>query len=336
MASGHIEIVGRGGPEVLQWRTGEPPEPGPGQVRVRVEAAGVAFAEVLMRHGLYPGMPRPPFTPGWDLTGTVDAVGPGVEGWALGDPVVALTGTGAYAEQALVPAEWLVRRPAGVDAAEAVACALNYTTAWQLLHRVARVAAGERLLVHSAAGGVGTAVLQLGRLAGLELYGTASRGKHDVVSEAGATPIDYRSEDFTERLRALGGVDVVLDPIGGETTVRSFRCLRRGGRLVCFGIGGQVGRSRARAFAALAVQFMRLGLWRMLPNGRSTAFFSMGDVLKRHPDRVRDDLGHVLGLLERGEIRPLIAERIPLREAARAHELLEAGRVSGKIVLVAA
>jgi NADPH2:quinone reductase len=226
------------------------PEPVLGEARTRVLAAGVGFPDLLMREGTYPGGPDPPFTPGCDLVGEVDAVGPGVSMVRPGDTVAALTYygkvLGSYAEVACLPAEKLVSVPAGVDPVEAVCLVLNYTTVYQMLIRPARVAPGERVLVHGAAGGVGTAALQLGRLYDLEFYGTCSARDSEVVARLGATAIDYRNEDVVERLRALpgGGVDVVLDGIGGMVSLRSYRVLRRGGRSVLFGYRSTLVRGR--------------------------------------------------------------------------------------------
>lgn len=211
--------------------------PAAGEVRVQALAAGVGFPDVLMREGTYPGGPRPPFTPGYDLVGRVDALGAGVVTPRLGQMVAALTVWGSYAQYVCLPATGLVPVSPGLDPTEAVALVLNYTTAYQILRRVARARRGERALVHGAAGGVGAAALQLGRLAGLELYGAAAGADCDLVAELGAIPIDYRREDFVARIHALtgDGVDVVLDGIGGPVSLRSYRTLRRGRRLVLFG-----------------------------------------------------------------------------------------------------
>ena len=190
MRQRQVLLTGVGGPEVLEVVERDAPEPGRGEVRVRVLAAGVAFADVLMRHGKYPGAPKIPFTPGYDLVGEVEKLGEGVGGVTVGQRVAALTQVGSYAQRVVVAAEELVPVPDGVDPAEAVALVLNYVTAYQMLHRVAEVRPGERILVHGAAGGVGTALLDLGRLGGLEAYGTASAAKHDAVRRFRATPID--------------------------------------------------------------------------------------------------------------------------------------------------
>jgi NADPH2:quinone reductase len=333
-----IVAMRRGGPEVLQLVEAPLPEPAEGEARVRVLAAGVSFTDVLMREGTYLGGPRPPFTPGYDLVGEVDKVGAGVFDLALGQRVAALTVFGADAEYVCLPAATLVPVPDGLDAAEAVSLVLNYVTAFQLLHRTARVRTGERLLVQGAAGGVGSAALQLGGLAGLEMYGTAATGKVDLVAALGATPIDYRRTDFLRRLRALtgDGVDVVLDGIGGTLALRSYRALRPGGRLVLFGhyatlVGGRRELRNLALWYLCGALLLLANLW---PDRRRVLRYRIAKLRDRHPDWFRADLAALFELLAQGKLAPVIAARLPLSEAPRAQTLLGQGAVPGKIVLV--
>jgi NADPH:quinone reductase-like Zn-dependent oxidoreductase len=214
------------------------PEPEKGQVRVKILATGLAYADVMMRKGFYPGMPRLPFTPGYDMVGIIDAIAPDVHGFSVGQIVAALTVFGSYSQYICLSTEFLVLVPTGVDPVQASTLPLNYVTAYHLLHRVAKVKSGERILVYGAAGGVGTAMLQLGRLAGLQMYGVASSSKQELVKQLGATPLDYKQEDIVARVNELtgDGVDAVFDGIGGAHLAQSFRTLRKGGRLVAFGI----------------------------------------------------------------------------------------------------
>src|SRR6266700_5667447 len=200
-----------GGPEVLQLVDRDLPDPKSGEVRVKVLTTGVAYADVLMRYGLYYGVPPLPYAPGYDIVGVIENVGSDVSRFKIGDTVAALTVTGGYSQFIVLPETELVSVPLGLDPAEAVSLVLNYTTAYQMLHRIAKVQKGSRVLIHGAAGGVGTAALELGRLAGLEMYGTASHGKHEMVRALGGKPIDYKNEDFVSVVRqATGeGVDVV-------------------------------------------------------------------------------------------------------------------------------
>jgi NADPH:quinone reductase-like Zn-dependent oxidoreductase len=217
-----------GGPEVLRVVEEDDPRPGPGEVRVKVLAAGVSYTDAMLRAGSYLGVPNPPFTPGYELVGVVEELGPGCTRLRVGDRVGALTVWGADAERVCVPEAGAVEVPEDLDPGEVLSLVFIYMTAYQLLHRTAQVKPGEAVLVHGAAGRVGTAVLELGRVAGLRLYGTCSARDRAAVERLGAVAIDYRKEDFVARVRALPGkgVDVVLDGLGGTMSLHSFRALR--------------------------------------------------------------------------------------------------------------
>lgn len=325
-------ITGLGGSEVFKWVEEDLPTPAPGQVRVKIIAAGVAFADILMRHGLYPSTPAFPFTPGYDIVGEIDALGLGVGGFAVGQRVAALTMTGGYSRYTIVPAAQLVPVLDNLDPAEAVSLVLNYVTAYQMLHRVANLHQGQRFLVHSAAGGVGTAALQLGKIAGLQMFGTASKAKLELVYALGATAIDYRAENFLERIRQLApeGLDAVLESIGGKTRRDSYRCLRRGGHLVCYGVSSAIEKGKLSA----GLGFAWLGLMKLVPDGKYPVWFNVKTLCDTHPEWFREDLSRLFGLLAARQIQPVIAARMPLREAPRANDLLEKAQVSGKIVLL--
>src|SRR5262245_1106156 len=222
------------------------PNPRPGEVRVKVLAAGVSFADVSMREGVHPEARRPPFTPGWDVVGTVEALGEGVEAVQVGTTVAAMPIVGGYAEYICLPVAELVSVPPHLDPAEAVCLVLNYVTAYQMLHRSAQARPDETALIHSAAGGVGTALRQLARLHGVRTVGTAAAGKLRVIEDLGGQAIDYKRCDFLGVVRntAEGGVDIVFDGIGGWHLVRSFRALRKGGRLVGYGLGSALASGR--------------------------------------------------------------------------------------------
>ncbi len=325
-------IISRyGGPEVLQVIEDELPEPQPGEVRVKVLAAGVAWGDIQKRAGLGLGI-HPPFTPGYDIVGTVDKLGANVSTVDVGQMVAALPLFGGYAEFLCLPASELVQVPSGLDPAEAVCLVMNYVVAYQLLHRAARVKPGERILIHSAAGGVGTALLQLGRLAELEMYGTASHGKHESLAALGVTPIDYRAENFTERIFALtdDGVDAVFDPIGGTHIQQSYRTLRRGGRLVVYGAHTILSDGKLNAVSGLILS----SVLNLIPDDKTVLTYNITRPKYSEPEWCRADLSMLFGLLVQEKIKPIIAERIPLVEAAHAHELLERGTVTGKLVLV--
>src|SRR5207248_762470 len=232
-----IIVTFYGGPDALQVVEEECPEPQGGEVRVRVLAAGVSLPDIMAREGVHPETPRLPFTPGWDLVGVVDRLGDGISGIEPGQIVAALPIHGAYAEFVCLPQRELVPVPSRLDPAEAVSLVLNYDTAYQMLHRSASARPGQHALIHGAAGGVGTALLQLGRLAELEMYGTCSSRSAPAVSVLGGIPIDYQHQDFVKEIHRLTseGVDVVFDPIGGTHMWHSRKALRRGGRVVAYG-----------------------------------------------------------------------------------------------------
>lgn len=326
-----VVITHRGGPDALSVIEEPLPVPAVGEVRVQTLAAGVSAHDLMVRRGWFPGFPKPPFTPGVDVVGVVDAIGQGVSSVTVGERVAALlVAEGGYAESVLVPADAAVAVPDGVDPAEAACVVANYLTAYAMLHRGAEVRAGERVLIHGGAGGVGSALVELGRLAELEMYATASERNHDLVRSLGATPIDYRGEDFVERVRAMtgDGVDVVFDPIGGARQLwRSYRALRRGGRLIWFGVAAS---SRSGLGVIPASLLTRLAL-SLLPDGKKAP---MPPNSAKPLDWYRRTLELLLGDLADGAIHPIVAARIPLTDAAAAHELLERGGHAGKVVLL--
>ena len=326
----HHRIVASrtGGPEVLQHIEEALPQPKEGEVRVRVLAAGVSAYDVMVRGSrLMP--PRAPFTPGVDVVGTVDELGEGVNDFGLGQPVAALLGfgNGGYAEHVCVPAGDLVLVPKGLDSAEAVCLVANYLTAHRVLYESAHIQPGETILVQGAAGGVGSAILELGRLEHLEMIGTASKHNHELVSALGATPIDYKSENVVLRVRQLtdGGVNAAFDHIGGFRQLRdSYRALRTGGRLIWFGVAA----TKSAGIRIIPISIATMVLLTIFPDGRKAVFASDSD------EHTRKTLPKLFGLLQEGKLKPVIAERIPLAEARRAHELIERGGYAGKIVLI--
>jgi NADPH:quinone reductase len=309
-----------------------------------VLAAGVSLPDVLAREGIHPETPRVPYTPGWDLVGIVDQLGKGVSRFELDQTVAAMPISGCYAQYVCLPQSKFIPVPAGLDPAEAVAVVLNYITAYQMLHRSAKVKARQRVLIHGASGGVGSALLQLGRLAGVEMFGTCSAHAAEVVKELGATPIDYRNSDFVQEIHRLipGGVDAVFDGIGGDNLWRSSEALREGGRLVVYGFqsklhGGRMasgtpnGRHPIRESAILGGYILRN--W-FRPGRKSMAPYSIQWLMRLRPSWFRQDLLTLFDLLQQNQIKPLIAQRLPLCEARHGHELLGSGGVIGKIVLI--
>jgi NADPH:quinone reductase-like Zn-dependent oxidoreductase len=339
-----IVVTHYGGPDELRIVEEECPEPKQGEARVRVLAAGVSLPDLMMREGIHPETPRLPFTPGWDLVGVVDGLGDGTSGIELGQRVAALPISGAYAEFVCLPQRALVPVPPGLDPGEAVSLILNYVTAYQMLHRSAKVRPGQRVLIHGASGGVGSALLQLGRLVGLEMYGTSSSRGASVVSDLGGTPIDYQHQDFVEEIHRLtgDGVDVVFDGVGGTNIWRSRKALRSGGRVVAYGLtaslrGGRLasGRSGGRhRFRPVAIFGLYIAASWLLPGRKRVVPYSIQWLERLRPELFRQDLTTLFDLLEQQGIKPLIARRFPLAEARQAQELLGQGNLVGKIVLV--
>jgi NADPH2:quinone reductase len=338
-----VVVAHYGGPEVITVIEEDVPTPKAGEVRVKVLAAGVALPDVLAREGVHPETPRVPYTPGWDLVGIVDRLGKGVTGFQLRQTVAAMPIHGCYAQYVCVPQRKLVPVPAGVDAAEAVAVVLNYITAYQMLHRSVKAKPGQRMLIHGASGGVGTAMLQLAKLGGVEMYGTCSAQGAVVVRKLGGIPIDYKTTDFVNEIRRLtgDGVDAVFDGIGGDNLWRSRDAVREGGRVVTYGFqskmrGGRMatgsgGRHPFRESAALGGFIVRN--W-FKPGRKRLVPYSIQWLMRLKPAWFRHDLLTLLDLLKQGQITPLIAQRLPLHEARRAHEMLGEGGVLGKIVLL--
>ena len=326
-----VQVRCFGGPEGLKVVDAPLPTAGKGEVRIRVLASSLNYTDVLIRRHLYPQTAalRPPFVLGYDLVGEIDQLGDGVSGFQLGDRVADMTVVGSNAAYCTLPANHLARVPAGLDAAEAATLILSWTTAYQLLHRAARVRRGQRVLVQGAAGAVGQALLALGRLAGIELWG-AARGEHAaLIRELGATPIAYEREDFTRVLP--DGFDVVFDGIGEDGYRRSFAALRRGG-LLC-AIGYSAGVQAHRRMVTMLMWIARLYLWGWLPGGKRARFYSINVMRARHPAWFREDLERLFALLATGAIRPRVAERISFDAVAEAHRRLEKGGLEGKLVL---
>lgn len=329
-----IVLTGAGGPEMLRVTEGEVPAPRRGEVRVLVEASGVSFAEVQMLRRRYPGQPRFPFVPGYDLVGTVEALGDGVTGVAVGDRVAAMTRTGAWRTRVAVPAAAVVPVPAGLDPGVAAAVVMNGVTAWQMVHQVARVRPGQTVLVHGASGGVGSLLVSLARLAGARVLGTASATKHELVRSLGAEPVDYRTGDVPAAVRALTptGVHAVFDHVGGPGLRDSYALLTDGGTLVSYGSAATL-HDRGhwlRPYVGMIRRFTGWWLLRALgrAGGRRATFYYV-----RGGRRFAEALSEIFTLVAAGTVVPPIAARYPLEKAAEALEQLVAGRGAGKIVL---
>jgi NADPH:quinone reductase-like Zn-dependent oxidoreductase len=326
-------------PDGLELRTRRLPAPGRGQVIVAVAATGIAMAEQSMRRGRYPGQPAFPFVPGYDLVGTVTAVGPGVDRSRLGTRVAAMTKTGGWASHAVLRDVDLIDVPVDLDAAEVETLVVNGVTAWQMLHRTARVGAGEVILVHGANGGVGTTLVQLAVHAGVRVVGTSHPRHHDALRSLGATPVDYDDPRLRETLEELApaGYDAVFDHLGGASLDMSWQLLAPRGRLVSYAITTKV-KGDGSIWVPFLATVAKVLTWNFLPNGKRASFYDLWSGHLRRPAafraRVREDVSSVLALLADGTLTPQVAARFPLARAGEALVLAESRTVRGKVVLL--
>jgi NADPH:quinone reductase-like Zn-dependent oxidoreductase len=320
-----VVVTQRGGLDVLKIVENELRAPAAGEVRVKIQASPVCQDDVAMRVGNRPFLVKPPFVPGYSILGLVDAIGEGVNGFAAGNRVAALTTFGGHAEYIYLPAEKLVAVPSGLDSAEAVTLILNYLVAYQTMHRVAKVKAGDKILLIGASGGVGTALLQLGKLAGLKMYALASASKHRLLAEYGATPIDYRTQDFVAVLRQAepAGLEFVFNGMSEETFERGLAVLRKGGVFIHYG-GPQ-------SLARMLLLIVKVIGYNLFPNGKKIEGYGTH---RLGVELFKQDWATLFQLLGDGKIKPIIAAKFPLLEAAQANALLESGQVTGNVVLV--
>jgi len=331
-----VVITGNGDPSVLKVIRESLPFPKPGEVRIKVEAAGVSFGDVLQRSGLFfAGAPKMPYTPGYDVVGTIDAVGDDVNDFKVGDRVAALTFFGGYARYMCVSTGYLVGGvPRNLDATKTVALVLNYTTAFQMLKRCADIRPDQSILVYGGSGGVGTAVLEIAKLMNVSVAAAVSKRWHATFKGHADFLFDERDMD-TRELRKLrpAGFDAAFDPIGGAHSWRTRSLVARGGKLVLFGITGAVKPGGKRDLANVAGMGLLLAfskLWRR----PSVELYAIDQRIKTQRPEINGDIRTVIGLLAQGAINPRIGAVFPLAEAQRAHQLLESRQNVGKIVLV--
>jgi NADPH:quinone reductase-like Zn-dependent oxidoreductase len=335
-----VEVTKYGQPEVLQVRERLEPVPERNEVVIRVRAAGVNFADILMRLGLYTRTPKPPFVPGFEVSGVVEALGIDVPALRVGDRVVASTFPGGgYAEQVAVRADRVLPLPEGMSFEHAAALPVNYLTAYQALTHMANLRRGERVLIHAAAGGVGLAAIQLAKLVGAETFGTASASKHDFLRRQGLDhPIDYHWQDFEREVMGLTqgeGVDVVLDAVGGPSYRKSYRLLRHCGRLICFGMSAAVP-GKGRSLQALKAwwQTPSFNALDLIGKNRTVSGLHVGELGRANPKLVRSWMPELLRLHEEGKIKPHIGATFPLVEAAAAHHFIHDRKNIGKVLLI--
>jgi len=333
-----IWIPKTGEPEVLEVREAPDPEPLPGEVRVRVHASGINFADILARMGLYPDAPPLPAVVGYEVAGVVDGMGDGVTGFSDGDRVLVFTRFGGYSDVVCAPAGFVVPIPDGLDFGGAASIPVNWLTAWLMLVRLGHVTAGEKVLVHACAGGVGTAAVQICRHFGAEVIGTASAGKHDRLREMGvAHCIDYRTQDFETEIKRLTdgrGVDIALDAVGGESFKKSYRSLASLGRLYVFGVSSFAPGTRRSMVAALT------GMWKMpsfkplqlMNRNKGVHGVNLGHLWDRG-EELRSILVEMLSLFSDGTFEPVVDRSFGFDEAGAAHRYIQERKNFGKVLL---
>ena len=327
-----------GPPEVFALREMPDPEPAEGQVRIRVAAVGVNFADILARMGLYPGTPKPPFVPGLELSGTIEKAGKGVAASRVGERVLALTSFGAYVERAVVPAARAIPTPQAMSLEEAAALPVNYLTAYHMIFRMGNLQPGERILIHGAAGGVGLAAIQLAKIARAEIFGTASASKFDFLRQWGVTNlVDYTKQDFETEIRRMTGeegLDMVLDAVGGKSFAKSYRLLRPCGRLLIYGFSTSA-RGKSRNAARALVEFLRTKRYHplnLMRDNKAVIGVHLGRMVSRS-EILAEALRTLFRLYGEGKIRPHIGRIFPLAEAAAAHRFIQDRKNIGKVLL---
>jgi NADPH:quinone reductase-like Zn-dependent oxidoreductase len=334
-----VWITRPGPPEVLQVREAADPEAGAGQVRVRVRAAGINFADLMARQGLYPDAPPIPCVVGYEVAGVVDQVGPDVAGFAVGDRVFAMPRFGGYSDTVVLPAAQAVPMPAAMSFEEAAALPVVYLTAHHMLLHTGALRPGMKVLVHSAAGGVGLAAIDLLRAHDCEILGSASTSKHEFLRARGVRHCVDSRGDVAAAVRALvggdGKLDLVLDPVGGRSWGESYRLLGPGGRLVCFGVSALTPGTR-RSIWALVKFIVGLKWWNaigLMNANKTVSGVNMGALFDRL-DIVRPQFDALVRLYEAGQIKPFVDRTFAFAEAAAAHQYLHDRKARGKVLLV--
>ena len=331
-----LVIARYGPPEVLEVRDAPDPPILPGTVRIRVRAAGINFSDLLARQGLYPDAPKPPCTIGYEVAGLVDAVASGVTTPRVGDGVVATTRFGGQSELVVAPAAAVFPLPAGWSLEQGAAFPVVYLTAHHMLVRVAAARRGETVLVHAAAGGVGLAVAELGRLFGLRVIGLASTGKHAILREYGVEPLDSRDPRWFDAVRQVAprGVDVVLDAVGGESWRHGYKLLAPAGRLVCYGASVLSDGSTRNIVKTLwrVLRFPRFGPIALMNGNKSVAGVNLGHIWNDEA-LLAPQIQALLGYAGEGKLTPRVDRAFPLAEAAAAHRYIHERRNIGKVLL---
>ena len=333
-----VYITKPGGPQTVRVRETSKPERGQGQALVRVKAAGLNYAEIVVRRGLYPDAPKYPFIPGYELSGVIEQAGPD-SAYREGDRVMGANLFGCQAEYATLPANQLFRIPDNMSFEQAAAIPVNYLTAYYAVFQFGNLEQGEKILIHSCAGGVGTAAVQLARTKNAEIFGTTSRpDKVEYLKQIGVRhPINYKAEDFAEAVKKIAGksgIDLVLDPVGGPVFKKSFKLLRPGGRIICYGAADLTAGGK-RNIPRLLWKFVTLprpSTLELIQNNRGVFGLALNRLLD-NPERLKSIIEKLLRFFAEGSINPYIYRTYDFRQVSEAHAELESGRTMGKIIL---
>ncbi len=328
-----------GPPSVLTVREVPDPAPKAGEVRVRVAAAGINFADIAARMGLYPDAPPLPMVVGYEVGGRVDQVGPGVKDLVPGDEVLAMTRFNGYSDQVVVPAATVLKRPPGMSAEEGAALPVTYLTAWHAMIVMGNLRKGERVLIHSAGGGVGTAAIQIAKIVGAETFGTASAGKHAALKKLGLDhAIDYGKVDFAKEVMSLTGgkgVHLVLDPVGGKSWKQGYKILAPTGRMCCFGYSAMTSGRKTRSILKVVKELATLpsfGPLGLMDKNRGVFGVNMGH-LWNEVELLASELRDILAQYVAGKLKPIVDRSFPFAEAAAAHEFIQDRKTLGKVLL---
>lgn len=322
-----VVITRKGDPSVLKIKEKFLEDPQEHELQIKIMAAGVSSTDVAMRYGFYPFAPKIPFIPGYEIVGEVTALGSAVRRFKVGDKVAALTVHGGYSEYIILKEDDLVAVPHGISNGQAVACILNYCTAYQILHRVLQVDKGDKLLILGASGGVGSAMVDLGKNIGLKMYGTSSSRKHYWLLQNGAVPLDYKSGNLENELMKMEpeGMDYVVDGVGGNSIQMGYRALKRGGKLVEYAYPNFIG---------MLLGLLKIKWKNLIPDGKNGVFYGISASYQKDRAQILGDLSIIFDLLKSGKINPLVDKQFHLTEAASASRYLESGLAFGKVVLV--
>jgi synaptic vesicle membrane protein VAT-1 len=332
-----VWITKAGAPEVLKVKEEPDPSPAAGQVRIRVKAAGINFADLMARVGLYPDAPKIPCVVGYEVSGTIDAIGEGVKGYAEGDRVFGMPRFGGYTDTLVIDAKQVFKMPVAMSFEEAAALPVVYLTAHHMMFFTGNLRQGSRILIHSAAGGVGLAAIELAKMRNCEIFGIASKGKHDFLREHGVAHTIDAADDYAKEVRRIAGargVDLILDPVGGKSWSQGYDLLAPAGRLVAFGLSAAAA-GKTRSFLHAAMQVVRIKKWspmQLMGDNKSIAGCNMGHLFNE-VEMLSEQFEALIRFYEEGKIKPRVDKTFSFDDAPKAHHFIHDRKAIGKVLL---